>query len=1116
MSRVTLIARGLWFYRRAHVAVLLGVAVATSAIVGAFVVGDSVRASLRRLTLLRLGDVTHAVAGPLFFTEAIAGRLDGPAETAAPAIVLPATLRSGDDGSAAVAGGVTLYGIDELAWGMLESDGIAVPSEGEVVLNARVAAELGVAAGDEIAVTLELPAAVPRGALLGQRDETSRAISLAVAAVLDRETPAGRFGLDPRQQLPSIAFVRLGALQYELGLDAVRPSRRNPVGRPARVNTLLVRAGGEFSDATLAAAVTPADLGIKVAGGEGGVVSVESERLIVPTAVAEAARTVAGDATRSEVLVHLANTLENADDSSRYSAYCAVAGINGTEDRAFGPIGLTPWDGSAFPPVVLNEFAANEQLGVGVGDEVVLRFFTVGNDGSLPETVKRCRVVGLVPMSGPAVSPTLVPRLKGITDVDGFDDWDQPFEMDLDRVTPEDDAYWSEYRATPKAFLPIEVAREWFGSEFGPATGVRFVTDESPEEVAKQVTAATDLTAAGFVLRNVRADGLHASTGSQDFAGLFVGFSFFVIAAALILIGLLLRLGLERRVGEVGLLRAVGFLPGTFGGRTAGGAFARESLIVSAAGAVLGAIGGVGYAAVMLAFLRGGWSGATGTTDLVLSVDPLSVAAAAVASFAVAAVVLPVAAAGLRRMSPRALMAGVTADSRSRPGGRAKIVLVVAATLSAVMAAASLSGLVPDSEAAGGLSWKAFAFFGLGAALLTTSVAGLAAGLGRVGGTARAPASLAWRNAARAPTRSVTTAAMVAAASFLLVAVSLGRADPTGAAPDLDSGNGGFMLYAESAVAVPTDPPGANAAVFGFPTHGGDDASCLNLYRVGLPTVLGVTDRFVDRGGFAFTQTPGENPWELVREPAETDADGVPVFPVLGDMNTLLYSLKKGVGATIDSDEMIDGKPAFRLRVVGMLTGSVFQGVLLTGERHFRRLFPDDHGFRTFLAEGDPDVVTASAVALEAELDEFGLDAEPVAARIADFLTVQNTYLDTFRAIGGLGLLLGTVGVGVVMLRNVLDRREELALLRAVGFTPGRIGSIVLLEGALLLAWGLLSGAVTAVVAMTPHVTSSIGDAPWASVGGWLVAVAAVGLAATLLAVRAAVRTPIVATLRGE
>ena len=143
-------------------------------------------------------------------------------------------------------------------------------------------------------------------------------------------------------------------------------------------------------------------------------------------------------------------------------------------------------------------------------------------------------------------------------------------------------------------------------------------------------------------------------------------------------------------------------------------------------------------------------------------------------------------------------------------------------------------------------------------------------------------------------------------------------------------------------------------------------------------------------------------------------------------------------------------------------------------------------------------------------------DTESVAERIAAFLVVQNTYLSTFQTLGGLGLLLGTLGLATVMLRNVVERRSELALLRAVGFQPRTLGTMVLAENAMLLCWGLATGTMCAVVSMLPHLASVGADTEWLGVLGLLLLVFVVGTAAAFFAVREAARTPIVATLRGE
>jgi ABC-type antimicrobial peptide transport system permease subunit len=231
-------------------------------------------------------------------------------------------------------------------------------------------------------------------------------------------------------------------------------------------------------------------------------------------------------------------------------------------------------------------------------------------------------------------------------------------------------------------------------------------------------------------------------------------------------------------------------------------------------------------------------------------------------------------------------------------------------------------------------------------------------------------------------------------------------------------------------------------------------------------------------------------------------------------MNTLQYSLHKAVGDVVPVPN--ETSPEFVLKIVGMLDGSIFQGVLVLSETNFDRLFPEQAGYRYFLVESPSETKAELSNVLESDLHDYGFDAESVGRRLESFLEVQNTYLSTFPALGGLGLLLGTLGLATVMLRNVLERRSELALLRAVGFLNSRLVVLVLTENALLLAWGLLAGTVSALIAMAPHLVTIGADVPWETVAAILGAVALVGMLAALLAVYEAVRTPVLATLRAE
>ena len=323
------------------------------------------------------------------------------------------------------------------------------------------------------------------------------------------------------------------------------------------------------------------------------------------------------------------------------------------------------------------------------------------------------------------------------------------------------------------------------------------------------------------------------------------------------------------------------------------------------------------------------------------------------------------------------------------------------------------------------------------------------------------------------------------------------RLDPTQQMPTLHSRDGGFALVAESdqPILQNLNSPEVrttlgfsaddqklltDSKIISLRVHGGQDASCLNLYRSRQPRVLGVPQQFVDRDGFAWADTPRDcpNPWKLldvVVQPSrlasaagETPAPQSAV-PVILEKNTANYALQLwgGLGETF---EISDGRGnPVRLRVVALLADSIFQGDLLIGESNFLRLFPDTAGSRFFLVETSPKRTAEVKNTLEQNLGDYGFSAETTGERLAEFLAVQNTYLSTFQSLGGLGLLLGTFGLAAVQLRNVFERRGELALLRATGFRRATLGWLVLLEHAVLLAAGLAVGTLAATLAVLPH-----------------------------------------------
>jgi hypothetical protein len=445
----------------------------------------------------------------------------------------------------------------------------------------------------------------------------------------------------------------------------------------------------------------------------------------------------------------------------------------------------------------------------------------------------------------------------------------------------------------------------------------------------------------------------------------------------------------------------------------------------------------------------------------------------------------------------------------------------------------SLLGVVAD---AGG-------FFGAGALVLIGGLAAFRAWLSGSGrgrpDTARLSGLSAFglRNAGWRPGRSLTAAGLVAAAVFLLVSVDSFRKSVDDAT-SRSSGTGGFGLIAESSLPIVhdlRDPDGRDDAglpasfdgtpldgvsIIGLRLRPGDDASCLNLYQPKQPRVVGVPDRLIEEGRFRFARVdmPSDadaatrgNPWRLL---GVADADGV--IPAIVDQTSLQYVLHAAVGDVITIDQ--DTSRPLRLRIAASLRDAVLQGEILIGERAFQQVFPDQPGYRVFLVDtgaGDAARLETVSGELERALDSFGFDVQESARKLAAYHRVENTYLSTFQALGGLGLVLGCLGLVAVIARNVLERRRELALLGAAGFTGRDLQQLVAVEHLALVGTGLLIGVVAAAIAIAPVLVERGGGVPWPALV-WLLPVAIAGLLAALGATRGLRRLPLAASLRSE
>jgi putative ABC transport system permease protein len=1129
MRFLVLVRRALRYYWRTNLAVVVGVATAVAVLAGALLVGDSVRGSLRDLVLQRLGRTDRVVLSTGFFREALAADIaSDPSfravfDAVCPLIAVPGMVSDPESGRRVSR--VQVYGVDDRFWRFHRLDGSRAPSGREALLSRALASDLGAAPGHAVLVRVERPSAIPIESLHGRKDNLGRALRLTARAILD-PTQTGDFSLQPQQGEVRAVFVPLRRLQEDLEvvrqanvlLVADSPSRHD-LGESQRAAAIedLIRRRFALDDVALTVRGST-DL---IVGSAAGLLDEPRVRAVDEAAAASGLKP-------QPVFTYLANTMRSQGHEVPYSLVTAL------DLSLVAPDMGKAADASSSPPIVVNEWTARD-LGAHVGDPLTLEYYLWQEPGRLVTQSADFRIAGIVPIAGLAASRDLAPVYPGITEAKTLGNWDPPFPIDLHRVRKADEDYWDTYRTTPKAFIPLAVGQRLWGSRFGNRSSVRLApasgqsVDEAHDRFAAALRARINPTTFGLVVQGVRAEGLRASRGATDFGEYFTYFSFFLVASALLLAALFFRLTVEQRARETGLLRAVGFSPARVRRL-----LLAEGLLLAIGGALLGVGGAVAYGELMMVGLRRWWSGAVGTTALTLHVTWVSLAAGAAGAVAAAMVCIWWTLRRLSRLSERNLLAGNVAQPRvGGPGTRhaASYAALGSTVVAIVLLAAGASGSMNRTAA----------FFGSGTLLLISCLSVVAIVLRRPPRSAL-DASGRWpiyrigmRNAADRPGRSILAIGVIASATFLLVAVGAFRRTPQPPG-NPHTGTGGYRLLVDLLVPLVSDPnsrDGREALGVGesdavriepFRVLPGDDASCLNLYEPGNPRILGLSPAFMAAGRFAFqsslasTDEERANPWLLLNRDAGRD-----VVPVIADANSMTYVLHKNLG-----DEIVTtrGGDPVRLRLVAALADSIFQRELLMSDANFVRLFPQAEGYRFLLidaaggagrAGGEEDRVREIEAAIEQGASDLGADAVETSARLAEFHTVENTYLATFQALGGLGLLVGTLGLTAIILRNVLERRRELALLGAVGYGPRQIFAIVIAENLWLLAWGLAIGAACALVAIAPAALERGSRLPATPAGAaMLFAVFLAGLLSSAVATRAALRTPLLEALRSE
>ena len=507
------------------------------------------RGSLRDLALERLGRIDYALLAAHFFRtelpkklsanppwvalsrgtsfprkressgEDLNARDDTQSFQSAPMGHAPAILLNGSARHAttqALAAGVQIQGIDARFAALFPENGPALrdalkPTPGQpfpsLVVNAALQRALDIELGDAVLLSLERPSSTYRESLFGRRatDDLVTTLRVVLTGVLP-DSGAGRFGLRPHQHLPLNAYLDLQTLQRTLN-------------QQDRVNALLIAAPTiqhQDLQRALAQHLSLADHKLDLAL-HSNYIELTSTRFVLDDSI-HAAALASATALQLKIATfstYLANAIEG---NGRQVPYSTITGLD-------DPTGLYLADGRPAPPladdaIYLDAWTAQE-LAATPGDSISLTYYIVGPRHELRTEQAHFRLQGIVQMRGLAIDPTLTPKYPGLQEEDDITAWDAPFPIDMGQIRPQDEAYWDQYGAAPKAFVAAQTGQRLWHSRHGTLTAIRFYPSSSAhyqptssELVELRTAIRQDLldrlspASASFSLRPVRQEAL--------------------------------------------------------------------------------------------------------------------------------------------------------------------------------------------------------------------------------------------------------------------------------------------------------------------------------------------------------------------------------------------------------------------------------------------------------------------------------------------------------------------------------------------------------------------------------------------------------------------------------
>ena len=990
-----------------------------------------------------------------------------------------------------------LWGVDE-RFAHLESPGkpdFKNPSpgdaskSGEATISQHTAEILNLKEGDGLILAIERPLEIPLDSPLAKRSGIISQVSVTIKNIVPDNTIAS-INLKASPHAAVNVFVDMDWLQQKLGLED-------------RANIIL-------SDSEITYNFRPVldDYGFQFKVSE-EFWTVSSNRLAMSEQERAALMNRIDELypdkkyTRGNVMTALVNKATVIKDgvSKEDSPYVAYSFLAATDDVHVplikpGQVAITPWTA--------------EELELAEGDLIEMEFYVPDPTIGKPVLKKReFEVRYILEDKALFYDSSWVPFIKGVSDKNSIQHWDISFSPDDKIINPEDEEYWDLYGTLPKFYISLDEARELFTTSGGAISSMRIWGLASPK--------SSDLAPAphevGWMFVPLKKILSLSAVSELDFTFFFVCISLTIIIFSLVLTVLFMRLNMNYRCKDIGMLQTVGWdvtpIRQTF---------IYENIIISAVGALLGVGVGLVLTAFAAAYLNFFGLEIIGAPFIGVSLDFQDLIPGALIGWLITFIVTVVSIRHLGKVRSIHRLQGIFDFPRPyepRPGsGFAHTSLQL------------IFWIILLASAAAPMAWNMNSMKSLESVKLIPRFIFIATAVALAMGIwsyyyklRRIPSSTYssdFCNYVRHPWRSFVIMATGALMIFLIPSLSLFmyRTDRNDSITVHD--NGGYCMVVKTALPVfdNIDNP-ADREALGFTAehqkilqdvdidqamfHDGDDASLGNLYYPCSPRIIGVSPRMMNNQFFAWKEAmipalPWEALWrkefafpliqkEEFTQDKDYDAKIVKtkmalltrVMPIIMDVQTMKnrYHLKG-----LDSGLILDYRPGREVqgRVVAVMDNDIFHGSIVTSDENLRQFFPETRGYRMFFVFYPSDYsqqdksqqvqkIQQVRQALLEGLEAYGPEIETVFESQNKQMEVHNSWVRLTQVWLLVGFGLGCLCYYPILRRSLLRSQSELANLYTMGFSLSQIRRIAILELIRPLSAGINTGTIATIAA---------------------------------------------------